>query len=184
MTNAEHTVAPVADPRYPIGRFHPPVSVDALTLEEALQTLGELPQSLRTAVEDLAPDQMATPYREGGWSVRQVVHHVADSHMNAYMRFRFALTEDAPTIKPYNEAAWARLHDADDAPVEWSLDLLEALHARWLMLLRSLTKAQWQRTFVHPENGVVPLQTAALMYAWHSRHHTAHITHLRAAKGW
>ena len=184
MTNHASTSDPAADLRYPIGRFERPSTIDALTLEQALQTLGELPQSLRTAVEDLSPEQLATPYREGGWTVLQVVHHVADSHMNAYMRFRFALTEDAPTIKTYNEAAWALLHDAQDAPAEWSLDLLEALHARWLMLLRSLTDTQWQRTFTHPELGPLALNTVVMLYAWHSRHHTAHITHMRAAMGW
>jgi hypothetical protein len=153
-------------------------------LTDALLTLGELPQDLRSAVDGLEDAQLDTPYREGGWTVRQVVHHVADSHMNCYLRIKFALTEAAPTIMPYDENAWAALHDGADAPVEWSLALVEALHARLLMLLQSLSSTAWQRTFVHPENGPLKLETVALLYAWHSKHHVAHITALRAAKGW
>jgi len=172
------------DPRYPVGRFHKPQVIDALAIEQSIFTLGELPQEMRNAVADLDDAQLDTPYREGGWTLLQTVHHVADSHMNAYIRMKLALTEDAPTIKTYEEALWANLHDGSDAPVEWSLMLLEALHARWAMMLRSLTEAQWQRTFIHPEHGPLDLKTALLMYDWHSRHHTAHITHLRHAKGW
>ena len=153
-------------------------------LSKALHTLGELPQNLRAAVRHLDDDQLNTPYREGGWTVRQLVHHIADSHMNCYVRIRLALTEEAPAIKPYDEKAWATLHDAEIAPVEWSLELLEALHARLLMLLHSLKPAQWQRTYVHPENGSMRLDQVASLYAWHSRHHVAHITALRAAKDW
>ena len=158
--------------------------MDANLLAEALDTLGELPQNLREAVKHLDGEQLDTPYREGGWTVRQLVHHIADSHMNCYLRIRWALTEDVPTIKPYNEQAWATLHDCKDAPVEWSLELLEAMQARLLMLLRSLSPGQWQRTFVHPENGAMALDQVASLYAWHSRHHVAHITALCAAKGW
>jgi uncharacterized damage-inducible protein DinB len=172
------------DPRYPIGRWPQPTIIDANMLAEALDTLGELPQNLRAAVDDLDDDQLATPYRDGGWTVRQVVHHVADSHMNFNMRLRLALTEDNPTIRPYEEKAWAMLHDVERAPVEWSLELLEALHARLLMLLRSLSTTQWQRTFVHPESGIMQLDRAASLYAWHGRHHVAHITALRSANGW
>lgn len=172
------------DPRYPIGRWQRPQSVDRNLLAEALDTLGELPQNLRAAVRHLDGEQLDTPYREEGWTVRQLVHHVADSHLNCYLRIRLALTEDAPVIKPYDEKAWANLHDCDGAPVEWSLELLEALHARLLMLLRSLSSAQWRRTYVHPENGAMPLDQVATLYAWHSRHHVAHITALRAAKDW
>ncbi len=153
-------------------------------LVDALDVLGELPNDLRSAVERLDDEQVGSPYREGGWTVRQLVHHIADSHMNFSLRIRLALTEDAPTIKPYNESAWAALHDGEDAPVEWSLEIIEALHARLLMLLRSLTQAQWQRTYVHPEIGAVALDEAACQYAWHSRHHVAHINALQAAKGW
>ena len=172
------------DPRYPVGRWQRPQRIDANLLNEALDTLGELPGNLRAAVKHLDDEQLDTPYRDGGWTVRQLVHHIADSHMNCFLRVRWALTEDAPTIKPYDEKAWATLHDCHAAPVEWSLEVLEALHARLLMLLRSLSTAQWQRTYVHPENGAMSLQEVASMYAWHSRHHVAHITALCSAKGW
>jgi len=172
------------DARYPLGRWTAPTVVDASTLKLALWELGELPQTLREALDDLEEPQLDTPYREGGWTVRQLVHHVADSHMNCYMRIRLALTEDAPTIKTYDEKAWAGLHDGADAPPVWSMDLLEALHARLLMLLRSLHPDQWARTFVHPDHGAMRLDTVVHLYAWHSRHHVAHITHLRAQKGW
>lgn len=183
MSGNVHSLG-LSDTRYPIGRWQRPTPVDDATLSHALETLGELPQNLRAAVEDLEDDLLDTPYREGGWTVRQVVHHVADSHSNMYLRIRLALTEDAPTIRPYDEKAWAALHDAQTAPVEWSLELVEALHARLLMLLRSLTPAQWARTYVHPENGVMRLDEVASMYAWHSRHHVAHITALRTRRGW
>ena len=138
---------------------------------------------MRNAVDGLDSAQLNTPYREGGWTVRQLVHHIADSHMNAFMRVRLALTEDWPVIKPYDEQAWATLYDAT-APVEWSLELVESLHARWVMLLQSLKDQQWIRGFKHPESGPMSVETATLMYAWHSRHHVAHITHLRAKEGW
>jgi hypothetical protein len=179
---AKPSAAP--DARYPLGEWAAPVVLDASTLKLALWELGELPQRLRESVRNLRDRQLDTPYREGGWTVRQLVHHIADSHMNCYIRIRFALTEDAPTIKPYDEGAWAWLHDGAVAPVDWSLDLLEALHARLLMLLRSLRPDQWQRTYVHPELGAMRLDTVVHMYAWHSRHHVAHITQLRASKGW
>lgn len=172
------------DPRYPVGQWQRAEHVDAAALAHALDVLGELPQNLRAAVDDLEDDQLDTPYREGGWTVRQVVHHVADSHTNMYTRIRFALTEDAPTIRLYDEKAWATLHDAQAAPVEWSLEMVEALHARLLMLLRSLTSAQWARTYTHPVNGVMRLDEVATMYAWHSRHHVAHVTTLRTRLGW
>ena len=184
MSSTATLSAASTDPRYPIGPWASPEVVNANMLAEALNTLGELPQNLRAAVDDLDDEQLATPYREGGWTVRQVVHHVADSHMNCYLRVRLALTEDAPTIKPYEEKEWAALHDAETAPIEWSLVLLEALHARLLMLMRSLSAAQWQRTFVHPERGAMRLDHVASLYAWHSRHHVAHITALRAARHW
>jgi len=142
-----------------------------------------LPGKLREAVEGLDRAQLDTPYREGGWTVRQLVHHVADSHMNAFLRVRLALTEDWPTITPYDEKAWAMLHDSA-APVEWSVGLLENLHARWVMLLESLTEDQWARGMKHPVNGPMTLEMATLLYAWHSRHHVAHITRLREKEGW
>ena len=181
----ESSVAPQsADPRYPIGKYAKPGEIDTETLESALLDLGELPQKLREAVDGLDGEQLRTPYRTGGWTVWQLVHHIADSHMNAYLRIKFALTEDEPTIKPYDENAWAALRDSEAAPVEWSLELLEALHGRLVMLLRSLTPKQWERGLIHPVNGRVTLATMATLYAWHSRHHVAHITALRATKGW
>ncbi len=184
MSSTATSAAVSIDPRYPIGPMPQPDTVSATTLAEALNTLGELPQDLRAAVKHLDDEQLATPYREGGWTVTQVVHHLADSHMNCYIRFRLALTEDEPTIRPYDQSAWATLHDAETAPIEWSLEMLEALHARLLMLLHSLSPAQWQRKYLHPERGVTRLDQAAVQYAWHSRHHVAHITALRAAKDW
>jgi hypothetical protein len=171
------------DPRYPVGVFEAPASISADERTGAVATLAELPEQLRNAVDGLSSAQLGTPYREGGWTLRQVVHHVADSHMNAFIRVKLALTEDWPTVKTYDEAAWAKLHDMA-APVEWSLELVEALHARWVMLLQSLDETQWQRGYVHPEDGRVTVEMSALTYAWHSRHHVAHITHLRAKEGW
>jgi hypothetical protein len=171
------------DPRYPIGKFEKPETIMPEDRQSAIATLAELPEQLRNAVDGLGAAELNTPYRDGGWTVRQLVHHIADSHMNAFIRLRLALTEDWPTIKPYDEAAWAELHDAL-APVEWSLELIESLHARWVMLLQSLNKAQWQRGFVHPENGRTTVEASTLLYAWHSRHHLAHITHLRLREKW
>jgi hypothetical protein len=174
------------DPRYPVGRFERP---DAGTVplghrEEAIKAIAEFPEQLRNAVAGLDVVQLATPYREGGWTVRQLVHHCADSHMFAFLRVRLALTEDWPAINPYGQDAWAKLHDTQAAPVEWSLEILTNLHARWGMLLQSLTEEEWQRGFVHAERGPMTVEVATLLYGWHSRHHLAHITHLRAAKGW
>ena len=171
------------DPRYPIGRFEPGEAISPGELRDAIAVLAETPGLLRNAVDGLNSTRLGTPYREGGWTVRQVVHHLADSHMNAFVRLRLALTEDWPTIKPYNEKAWAELHDAS-APIEWSLELVESLHARWVMLLFSLSDEQWKRGFVHPVNGRTTLETATMLYAWHSRHHIAHLTHLRLNEGW
>jgi hypothetical protein len=171
------------DPQYPIGKFERPAEVTPLDRSNAIASLAELPEQRRNAVEGLDGAQLATPYREGGWTVRQLVHHVADSHMNAYVRIKLALTEDWPTIKPYEEKSWALLRDSA-APIEWSLELVESLHARLVMLLQSLTEDQWRRGYRHPDSGDVPLDVAALSYAWHSRHHVAHITHLRAQEGW
>ena len=171
--------------RYPIGRFKRPETVTLVDRESAIGALAELPENLRHALEDLDETQLNTPYREGGWTVRALTHHIADSHMEAFARIRLALTEDAPTIKPYNEDAWSALHDSQAAPVAWSVQLLEGLHARWVMLLQGLNDAQWQRTFVHPERPHPwSVETAALIYAWHSKHHVAHITHLRERNGW
>ncbi|HEY0161455.1 MAG TPA: bacillithiol transferase BstA [Edaphobacter sp.] len=173
----------LTDPRYPIGKFERPETITADERLNAIATLAELPEELRNAVDGFGSGQLNTPYREGGWTVRQLVHHIADSHLNAFVRIKLALTEDWPTVKPYDEKAWATLHDSA-APVEWSLELIESLHARWVMLLQSLTEEQWKRGYRHPEDGDCSVEVAALIYAWHSRHHTAHITHLRSREGW
>lgn len=169
--------------RYPIGPFERPASISPGEVQNAIATLAETPGLLRNAVDGLNLSRLLTPYRQDGWTVRQLVHHLADSHMNAFIRLRLALTEDWPTINTYDEAAWAALHDSL-APVEWSLELVESLHARWVMLLFSLQDAQWRRGFVHPVKGRITLDAATLEYAWHSQHHIAHITHLRVREGW
>jgi uncharacterized damage-inducible protein DinB len=171
------------DPRYPVGGFAAPETITPDDRTAAIATLAELPEQLRNAVDGLSSSQLSIPYREGGWTLRQVVHHIADSHMNAFIRVRLALTEDWPTIKPYDEAAWALLHDSA-APIEWSLELIESLHARWVMMLQSLDGVQWIRGFNHPENGPTTIECATLLYAWHSRHHVGHIIHLRSRERW
>ena len=172
------------DPRYPIGKFEPPKVVTPALRQQAIQTIAETPAKLRAAVKGLNDSQLDTPYREGGWTVRQVIHHVPDSHMNAYVRWRLTLTEHEPTIKPYEEARWAELADAKTAPVEISLALLEPLHDRWMRLLRSLGPADFAKTLRHPEHGVRTLDWMLFLYAWHGAHHTAHVTNLRQQKGW
>lgn len=170
--------------RYPIGRFN--ASNPSIPTGRAAQikVLRDLPHALRSAVAGLDDAQLDTPYRDGGWTVRQLVHHVADSHGNSFFRFKWALTEDWPTIKPYDEAAWAGLADSRTLPVETSLALTAALHERWVTLLESLTDSDFQKGYNHPESGRQNLATALALYAWHSLHHTAHITNLRTRKGW
>ena len=175
---------PDTDERYPIGKFEPPATIDPATRDAWIAAIEALPGELRNAVEGLSPAQLATPYRAGGWTVRQVVHHLADSHMNAYIRCKLAATEDGPTIKPYEEAEWAALVDGRDADVEISLSLLAALHTRWTMFLRSLNNVQFERVAIHPESGVHSIQKFCGLYAWHGRHHTAHVTRLREREGW
>jgi uncharacterized damage-inducible protein DinB len=172
------------DPRYPVGKYQPPADVTSAKRNEAIREIAGNPQKIRAAINGLSDAQLETPYRDGGWTLRQVVHHVADSHMNAYVRFRLALTETEPTIKPYEEAAWAKLEDAAHAPVEVSLKLLGPLHERWVGLLRSMKDDEFARTFRHPEHGVRTLDWMLFLYAWHGNHHTAHITELRKQKGW
>jgi uncharacterized damage-inducible protein DinB len=174
----------MTDPRYPIGEF----SFDG-TLTEAqkaryLDDVEQTPARLRAAVSDLSDPQLDTPYRDGGWTVRQVVHHVPESHMNSYIRFKLALTEEAPTIRPYMEDRWAKLPDATTAPVELSLVLLEFLHKRWMLVLRAMKPEEWKRTFRHPEIGLMTLERALALYSWHGRHHVAHVTSLRGKMGW
>ena len=172
------------DYRYPIGKFEPqPYS--AKTRDAWLADIRFLPGMLEDSILNLDEAHLGTPYREGGWTVRQVIHHVADSHMNAYIRFKWALTEESPTIKPYDEKKWAELPDVSHVPVNISLTLLHALHARWYELMRRMTDADWERTLVHPEHGrVFSLWEMLGIYAWHGRHHAAHVTRLRERMGW
>jgi uncharacterized damage-inducible protein DinB len=173
-----------ADPRYPIGKLPRTEAVSEADRARMIDEIAAAPGLFRAAVADLSVEQLDTPYREGGWTVRQVVHHVPDSHMNAYVRFKLALTEDDPVIKPYREGAWAALHDTAETPCETSLTLLDALHIRWVILLRGIPADGWKRSFVHPEMGPVSLDRALSIYAWHGKHHTAHVTGLRKARGW
>jgi hypothetical protein len=174
----------MSDLRYPIGRFAPPAEYSRDLRAEFINEIAALPAKLSAAVASLNPAQMQTPYREGGWTVAQVAHHLPDSHVNAYVRFRLALTEDAPAITPYHEGLWAELFDATSPDVAPSLALLTGLHHRWTTLLRSLRPGDFSRTFVHPQQGTVPLDRQLALYAWHGRHHVAHITGLRERMGW
>src|SRR4051812_26835669 len=171
------------DPRYPIGKPDLHSHLDAAQRKEFMRQIASHPANLREAVRGLSDEQLDTPYREGGGTVRQVVHHVADSHMNSFIRFRLALTEDEPTVKPYAETKWALLKDAL-LPVDVSLQLLEGLHHRMVVMLRSLEASDFDRKFRHPEIGPLDLNTNLALYAWHSRHHEAHITSLRDRMGW
>lgn len=173
-----------ADLRYPIGTFKAVLPVTHELRGAAIDAIEGFPARLREAVTDLSDAQLDTPYRPEGWTVRQVVHHTADSHAHAYIRLKFALSEDNPTIKPYAEAVWAEMRDARSAPVSWSLDLLEALHGRLMLVLGSLDAAAFARTLYHPERGPLSIDDYLALYDWHSRHHTAHITSLRARSGW
>ncbi|MGA3082612.1 MAG: YfiT family bacillithiol transferase [Terracidiphilus sp.] len=171
------------DLRYPIGRFSPPAASLPGIRAAQIQTLRLLPERLRAAVAGLSDAQLDTPYREGGWTVRQVVHHLADSHAMAYTRCKLALTEDWPTINPYKEAAWANLADSR-LPIDGSLALIEGLHTRWVAMLESLSDEDLRKGYNHPERGREMLIKMLAMYDWHARHHTAHITGLRARQGW
>lgn len=172
------------DLRYPIGRFDHQGSVSEKDLLRWIEDIETLPERLRAAVEGLTAAQLDTPYRPGGWTVRQVVHHLGDSHLNSVLRFKWALTEDTPTIKTYDEARWAELADYERVPVSLGLDFLAVLHARWVALLRSLTPADLARAFVHPDMGRVELSWNIGLYAWHGRHHLAHLTGLINREGW
>ena len=172
------------DLSYPVGRCEYPETVHVEQRQRHIEELAVAPARLREAIRGLDDRQLDTPYRPGGWTVRQVVHHFADSHMNAYVRFRLALTEDEPTIKPYDEKKWAELPDARSLPVEVSLELIDRLHHRWVTLLRSMSDADFTRRLRHPEMGVLRLDTYLASYAWHCRHHAAHITSLRQRQNW
>jgi hypothetical protein len=172
------------DLRYPVGPYQAPEVISAAQRSLWIRQIETLPSSLRQAVLGWSDAQLDTPYRPAGWTVRQVVHHLPDSHLNSYTRFRLALTEDSPVIKPYDEAAWAELPDAKAAPITSSLALLEGLHARWTALLQSLGDAAFARTFQHPQLGEIRLDWTLGLYDWHCRHHLAHITSLRARERW
>jgi hypothetical protein len=174
----------MSDPRFPIGKAVLPKQFTSQWRHECILAIEETPALLREAVRRLTGEQLQTPYREGGWTLAQVVHHVPDSHMQAYSRMRLALTEPEPTIKPYREDKWAELHDASSSHIEPSLVLLEGLHQRWVDLLRRLTPEQWSAVYVHPERGRQTLDHMLAIYSWHGRHHVAHITTLRAEMGW
>jgi uncharacterized damage-inducible protein DinB len=174
----------MSDLSYPIGKFHFDGPLTEEQKKSAIDEIAETPANLRLAVTDLSQAQLDTPYRPGGWTVRQVVHHVPDSHMNAYIRYKLALTEDEPTIKPYAEDRWAELADTKATPINVSLTMLESLHERWVRLLRSLQPDDWKRTFRHPALGLMPLEKNLALYAWHGKHHVAHITALRKRESW
>ena len=170
--------------RYPVGRYSPPTQITPEYRAAWIADIEILPRQLRDLVGPLDDAQLDTPYRPGGWTVRQVVHHLPDSHLNSYVRFRLALTEDCPTIKPYEEGAWAELTDAKSGPIPSSLELLSSLHQRWVALLRSLAPSDLQRRFRHPDRGEVTLDWNLGLYAWHGRHHLGHIAALRQREGW
>jgi hypothetical protein len=173
------------DLKYPIGKFSDPQISSAEEIKQHIAIIAALPQKLRNAVESLSEKQLDTPYRDGGWTIRQVVHHLPDSHMNSFIRFRLAMTEDNPVIKPYKEALWAQLADSKNAPIESSLVILEGLHFRWVMMLKSLTPEDWKKSYHHPESNKDWLLTSVLaLYSWHCNHHLAHITSLCKRMNW
>jgi uncharacterized damage-inducible protein DinB len=172
------------DVRYPVGKWIRQPSVDAATCATLIEQVASAPAALAAAVKGLNDSQLDTPYRDGGWTPRQIVHHIADSHMNAYVRFKLGVTEDNPTIKPYDEKSWAETVDGRTAPVEASLPVIEGVHKRWVQFLRSLDGKALSRTIVHPERGPMTLTDLLQLYAWHGRHHTAHIKRLRQERGW
>jgi uncharacterized damage-inducible protein DinB len=174
----------MSDLRYPIGKFHYDGPLNQAQKKTFVDDIAQTPANLRAAIKNLSDAQLNTPYRLGGWTLRQVVHHVPDSHMNSYVRFKLALTEDDPMIKPYAEDRWAELADTQTTPIEVSLTMLDSLHDRWVRLLRSLSAEDWQRTFRHPELGSVTLEKSLAIYAWHGKHHVSHITSLREREGW
>jgi uncharacterized damage-inducible protein DinB len=172
------------DLRYPIGPLVAPTILSPALRVDLIAQIAAAPTLLRAAVEGLSKTQLDTPYRDGGWTVAQVVHHLPDSHLNAYARCKLAVTEDNPTVKPYLEARWAELADATGTDLEASLRLLDALHRRWTQFLCSLTEEQWKRTLRHPDMGTMTVERILALYAWHGRHHVAHITTLRQRMGW
>ena len=174
----------LAELQYPIGKLSYNGPLTAEQRKQCIEDIAAAPKNLRAAIAGLNPEQIETPYRDGGWTVRQVVHHVPESHMNAYIRFKLALTEDEPTIKPYEEDRWAKLPDVQSTPLEVSLSLMDLLHDRWVRVLKAINPEEWKRNFKHPELGVVPLEKNLCLYSWHGRHHVAHITELRKRMNW
>ena len=174
----------MSDPRYPVGPFEPRNTLTPGERRKLIGEIGATPQRMRDAVRGLSEEQLNTPYRDGGWMVRQVVHHVPDSHMNAFIRVKLALTEEEPVIRPYQQEKWAMLPDVKLTPIETSLTLLDSLHERWMNLLTSMAPPDFQRKFTHPEHGLMTLDWLVAMYAWHGRHHVGHITSLRERKRW
>lgn len=174
----------MSDLRFPIGRFKFDAPIAEADYQRLIGEIAATPGALRSAVAGMSRDQLETPYRPEGWTVKQVVHHLPDSHMNAYTRFKLALTEDEPAIKAYEEALWAELPDSERVPVDVSLDLLDALHLRWVALLRAMDAAAFQRGLRHPVHGLMTLEKLLGMYAWHGRHHVAHVTALKEREGW
>jgi hypothetical protein len=173
------------DLRFPVGKFTRPTALSSSERGDAIEAIAQAPAALRAAVQGLTDAQLDTPYRPEGWTVRQVVHHVPDSHMNAYVRFKLALTEDVPTIKPYDEAKWAELDDGKSKLVEQSLTLLDALHSRWVFLLRRMQPSDFARKVNHPEwDAPLSLDVLLALYAWHGKHHVAHVTELRRRMKW
>jgi len=172
------------DARYPIGPFALKTDTTQADRDRWIAVLAEAPDNLRAALAGLAQEQLSAPYREGGWTVRQLVHHLPDSHLNSYIRFKWALTENAPVIKPYFEARWAELPDTQETPLTVSLDLLTALHGRWVVLLRAISDQDFARSFTHPDTGAQTLHESLAYYAWHTQHHTTQITALRQRNGW
>ena len=174
----------MSDPRYPIGKLELPKEVTAARRQQAITEIASTPVKIRAAVAGLEDPQLDTPYRDGGWTVRQVVHHVPDSHLNAFLRLKMTLTEEKPTIKTYEESQWAELADGKSAPIEDSLKLLDALHARWDRVWQSLKPEHFSRPLIHPDSGEKNIDWLLFLYEWHGKHHTAHITELRKSKGW
>ena len=171
------------DLRFPIGKFNSDIDISPALRNQLIAEVGDLPDKLNAATADLSDEQLDTPYRPAGWTVRQTVHHVADSHLNSMIRFKLALTEDAPTIRPYYEDRWAELADSS-LPIDASLKMIEGLHARWTTLLDSMTDEQFQRKLIHPDSGEWTLEKMLALYVWHGAHHTAHITRLRERENW
>jgi hypothetical protein len=174
----------MSDPRYPIGKFSFEGTLTDPQRKQFIADIEQTPAAMRAAIKGLSTTQLDTPYRDAGWTVRQVLHHVPDSHMNAYTRFKLALTEDEPTIKPYMEDRWANLEDTRSTPPEVSLTLLDSLHDRWVRVLRAIKPEEWKRTLRHPEMGVLNLEKTLALYSWHGRHHVAHVTELRKRMNW